>query len=124
MQLPVFEHAYLLQSLGWAIINSLWQSACLWALYKLITGVDKRLTAQVKYNLGLLLMTTTFAWFLFTFLQNYRLLTNASPFAESFLPQKWILDTVIFTSSLPFLSIAYVVFLAFHTQQFIKNLFA
>ena len=50
MHLPVFENAYFLQSLGWAILNSFWQAGILWLLYKAVTGINSATPAVYKLN--------------------------------------------------------------------------
>jgi len=41
MPISFFDNAYFLQSIGWAIANSLWQAGALWLIYQAITGSDK-----------------------------------------------------------------------------------
>jgi beta-lactamase regulating signal transducer with metallopeptidase domain len=124
MQLPVFEQAYLLKSLGWAIANSFWQTGSLWLLYQCITNIDKRLPALVKHHLSLVLLITSFIWFIFTILQNYRLLTDTFTSPEIFLHEQWVLRLQPFNNALPFLSIVYLLLLCFYTTRFLKNLSA
>ncbi|MEO5888925.1 MAG: M56 family metallopeptidase [Ferruginibacter sp.] len=120
MPLPVFENAHLLQSLGWAIGNSLWQTGILWLLYQLIVTVDTKLPAIARHHLSLVLLTTSFIWFIFTIQQNYLLLSN-SPVA-TLLNNNWLSGLPSFNNLLPILSIIYLVLLCFYTTRFIKNL--
>ncbi len=122
MQLPFFEHAYLLQSLGWAIANSFWQTGCLWLLYQLITTVDKKLPALVKHHLSIVLLITSFIWFILTIVQNYRFLINATASPEIILHEGWILILQPFNNALPVLSIIYLLLLCFYFIQFFRNL--
>src|SRR4051812_23278842 len=58
-------HSPLLQALGYAIINSLWQFALLWLLYFSINTIFK-LSPHQKYVTGVLLEFAGFTWFLET----------------------------------------------------------
>lgn len=122
MQLPVFEQAYFLQSLGWAIANSFWQTGLLWIIYLLIVNIDKRIPALFKYHLSIGLLFTGFAWFTFTCVQNYGLLTNVGATPEIILfhtMAQWV-DFV--NRALPLLSIAYLVALSGFLVKFGRNL--
>src|SRR5258705_792012 len=66
----------LLQALGWAVLNSLWQMAILWVVYQFITGVFKTTKSAQKSYLATSLIITGFAWFLYTFLS---VLTTSTP---------------------------------------------
>src|SRR5437762_854843 len=63
-----------LQSLGWAMLNSLWQMALLWVVYQFITGIfsiggrGKTIKSSAKGSLASLLLITGFAWFIYTFI--------------------------------------------------------
>jgi beta-lactamase regulating signal transducer with metallopeptidase domain len=122
MQLPVFEHAFLLQSLGWAIGNSFWQAGILWLLYRLIVTTDKKLPAFIKYNLGTALLFTTLAWFLFTFFQNYQSITNGSTVASIYYIKNWELNLNLVRSVCSYLSIIYLLLLGFYINLFYKSL--
>lgn len=60
MPITFFNNAYFLQSLGWGIANSFWQTAILWLLYQAINSIDKRLPAVIKHYLSLALLTLSF----------------------------------------------------------------
>ncbi len=62
--LPVFQSIFL-QSLGYAIANSLWQMAILWLFYLLITSLTKP-KASIKYSLAVILQSIGFIWFIIT----------------------------------------------------------
>lgn len=61
----LFQSVFL-QSLGYAIAHSVWQTAFVWLLYISITGLLP-LGAATKYRLGVAAQTIGFVWFLFTF---------------------------------------------------------
>ena len=79
MPITIFNSAYFLQSLGWGIANSFWQTAILWLLYHAITSIDKRLSAVIKHYLSLALLTLSFTWFFVTLVTNYKMLLNNAP---------------------------------------------
>lgn len=61
----IFQSA-ILQALGYAITNSIWQMAILWLLYLLCSGLMKN-SARKKYNTAVVIQVLGFIWFLFTF---------------------------------------------------------
>lgn len=61
----LFQSVFL-QSLGYAIAHSVWQTAIVWLLYISITGLLP-MGAAAKYRLGVAAQTIGFVWFLFTF---------------------------------------------------------
>ena len=67
MQLGSFENAYFLQAIGWAIINSLWQGALLWFIYFAVTSLNKKTSSVFKHDLSLLMMVSSFVWFIISF---------------------------------------------------------
>src|SRR5690349_12352328 len=109
MLLPVFEFNFLLQSLGWAIINSLWQTGTLWLLYKFITGIDKKLPALVKHHFSMLLLITSVIWFIFTIQYNYQALVRRELTPEMAPGHAWIFQ--IFNNVLPVISVTYLLML-------------
>lgn len=60
-----FVHSILLQSLGYAILQSMWQMALLWLLYTLIAYLFK-LHSKTKYTVAACVQITGFVWFLLT----------------------------------------------------------
>ncbi|MBC7887048.1 MAG: M56 family metallopeptidase [Ferruginibacter sp.] len=121
MQLTVFDHAYLLQSIGWAIINSFWQTGGLWLLYQFIIVTDKKLPALVKHHLSIIFLVTSFIWFVVTLVQNYWLFKNDA-LSTGITFFGWMTRFQFFHHALPFISIVYLVLLCFYIAQFAKNL--
>jgi len=60
----VFQSTFL-QALGFAIANSLWQTALLWLIYILVSNLLS-LTASAKYRLAVAGQFTSFSWFIIT----------------------------------------------------------
>lgn len=61
---PVF-HSVFLQALGFAIANSLWQTALVWLMFVCVNNLVS-FSASVKYRLAVAAQFTGFAWFLLT----------------------------------------------------------
>ena len=78
--LPVFQSIFL-QSLGYAIANSLWQMAILWLLYLLITSLAKP-RASVKYSLAVILQSIGFIWFIITLFFYYSAYQQWTPIVD------------------------------------------
>lgn len=123
--LPVFQSIFL-QSLGYAIANSLWQMAILWLFYLLITSLTKP-KASVKYNLAVILQSIGFIWFIITLFFYYsayqqwtpvaagtasRTITTVVPPGAGF--RSTILKLMIWAEQLlPYLSAAYLILMIF-----------
>jgi bla regulator protein BlaR1 len=61
-----FFQSTFLQSLGYAIANSLWQTALLWLVYMSVTSIGS-VSAAVKYRLAVAAQVIGFVWFMVTF---------------------------------------------------------
>ncbi len=120
MPITFFSNAYFLQSLGWGIANSFWQTAILWLLYQAITGIDKRLPAVIKYHLSLALLALSFIWFFVTLVTNYKILLNNAPANAITI---WLFQFQQQAKILSCLAIIYFVLLTYYTIQFILHYF-
>jgi beta-lactamase regulating signal transducer with metallopeptidase domain len=119
MPAPVFEQAFLLQSLGWSIANSFWQTGLLWLSYQVITGMDRKMPAVLKHHLSLLFLALSFTWFIATLVQNYSLLSTGRS-GESTLSTGIITGGFI-AEALPFLSTIYLLLLGVFTVRFARQ---
>ena len=61
----VFQSTFL-QALGFAIANSLWQTALVWLLFMIVTNL-LTLTASAKYRVAVTAQLISFTWFFVTF---------------------------------------------------------
>ncbi|CAN5612962.1 hypothetical protein BH11BAC3_BH11BAC3_26340 [soil metagenome] len=122
MQLPIFQNAYFLQSVGWSIANSFWQAALLWLLYQVLVTFNKRMSSLVKHYLSVILMIISFTWFVYTLNENYRLLLNTGILQTSVLPNNVIYQLQKINEVLPLLSILYFAVLFFYLIQFARKL--
>ncbi len=110
-----------LQSLGWALINSLWQMALLWAVYQLVILSFKKLRSAHKTSLAILLTFSGFAWFIYTFFVSQ---TSGSSSINTFNNSgvidnnSWNYFTV---NILPYAAVVYLLILMAPLWQFIRN---
>jgi len=110
-----------LQSLGWALINSLWQMALLWVVYQFITASFHKIKPAHKTSLATLLTFSGFAWFVYTFITSFLSETNS---ITSFYNTGLISNDnwKYFASKiLPYASLIYLVVLIAPIWQFIRN---
>jgi bla regulator protein BlaR1 len=110
-----------LQSLGWSLINSLWQMALLWVAYQFIIVFFNKIKATHKTSLALLLTFSGFAWFVYTFISSLISETNS---ITSFYNTGIISDTgwnYFAGKILPYASAAYLIILIAPVWQFIRN---
>ena len=118
-----FTQSYLMQAIGWGIINSLWQAGILWLLYKAITVKNKNESSLFRYQLGLLCMLSSLIWFLITIATCYLSLKNEPSYPEGFkiISNYQLSKTIIFL--LPIFSGIYLCLLSFYALQFCKQYF-
>ena len=110
---------HLLQALGWAVLNSLWQMALLWVIYQVVTAFLKNTKAASKTVLATTLLFAGSFWFIYTFLIVYSDISEGGT-AGIFISsghevQNWLLQ------SLPFISGAYLLLLVLPVLRFIRN---
>jgi bla regulator protein blaR1 len=112
------SQANFLQSLGWAVLNSLWQLALLWIIYQLITVVFVKIKPSVKTSLASSLLIGGFGWFLYTFFSVFTdkvyIPVVANPDGNLQLSE-WLQQT------LPAASVLYLVLLVLPFLHFIRN---
>lgn len=110
-----------LSSMGWAVINSLWQLALLWLVYQLIIAVYKKSSASFRASLATFLLATGFIWFMLTFLIAF---TNTSD-EESAFATASLLNTEttypLLQNIIQPVSIIYLCLLVIPISRFIKN---
>ena len=56
----------LLNALGWALFNSLWQMALLWLCYNLFILIFNNIAAHIRHGLALLCLGIGTIWFAVT----------------------------------------------------------
>ncbi len=115
--------ANFLQSLGWAVLNSLWQLALLWVIYQLINGVFRTAKSSFRSSLASSLLIGGFAWFLYTFFSAYSNDDTSDAILSSALISTegnqqlndWLHQT------LPIASVLYIVLLVLPLLNFTRN---
>ena len=110
-----------LQSLGWALINSLWQMALLWVVYQFITASFHKIKPAHKTSLATLLTFSGFAWFIYTFITS--LVSETSSITSFYNTGLITNDNWKYFASkiLPYASLIYLVVLIAPIWQFIRN---
>src|ERR1700730_6628061 len=110
-----------LKALGWALLNSIWQMGLLWVIFLLLTACMRKLTAQMKHSLAVMLLGTGFCWFAFTLASQYLdysenpailTLSNPDPSSQNLMDMFGSLTKVL-EGSLPYFSIVYLGITAF-----------
>jgi bla regulator protein BlaR1 len=138
----LFQSSFL-QALGFAIANSLWQTALVWLVFMCVNGLS--LPAAVKYRFAVAAQLTSFIWFIITLQFYYTQYSHAwqqaafVPAAQSIEPlapvgsglsSQLIQWMVKGEQLLPFVSVAYLLlmvflcirwFLGYRHTQFIRN---
>lgn len=111
-----------LQSLGWAVINSLWQMAFLWVIFQLITQFFYSRKSNSKSLLAISLLFTGFAWFIYTFLYGL-LYTRDSAIISSLIinPIENITFSNWLQNILPVISLFYLLIMAIPVWRLIKS---
>src|SRR5258708_2196115 len=112
----------LLQALGWAVFNSLWQLAILWVAYQFITTVFRIRRSSQKNFLAIFLMFAGFAWFIFTFFYGLAGIAGAGKNYTAFMHiggnselNSWL------GTMLPIASVAYLVLLLLPILNLVRN---
>lgn len=115
------NQANFLQSLGWAVLNSLWQLALLWVVYQLITAIFRSARPAAKSLLASSLLIAGFAWFIYTFFIVFSSGsgTGASSAAFSSFGNETVTNGL--QNALPVASVCYLVLLFIPLFRFIRN---
>ena len=119
--MPAISQLNILQSLGWALVNSLWQMALLWIIYKLILSFSSQIKHGKKTTLATFFIIVGFGWFLFTFISTLFFT------APGDLYNNWIglinenSQTVYLGKILSIGTAVYLVLLVFPVWNFIRN---
>lgn len=131
MNLSALQHSPFLQSLGWAIANSLWQAAVLWMIYQVVQVSYKNGSSKFKNTLSTCLLFFTFGWFIITFINKYLQFHNSASLVPipiehtGYLSYGISFDWGVFidkiSNALPYLSIAYILLLVMLTTRLVNS---
>jgi bla regulator protein blaR1 len=112
-----------LDSLGFALVNSLWQMAMLWIIYQILTCLFFTLKSSLKSWLASGMLISGFILFALTFFISFTSVkqVNSIPYSllQTIIPGNSSTDQLF--TYLPFLAITYLLILAFPVQKFITN---
>ncbi len=111
----------LLQALGWAIADSLWQMSLLWLVYQVFIVLPFRHKPAVKHAGAVLLLITGTTWFFYSFINR---LAEEKLTGESFpgiSPDFTFSLTNLLNATLPYLSSAYLVIVVLLFARLIYN---
>jgi len=121
----LLDHSILLNMLGWALFNSLWQMSFMWLAYIIITAGGKNFSANARHSIALFLLGAGSLWFIFSLLVN---LFNGE-FAQTAISFNIISDSKLsfiisckqfISLLLPYCSFAYLVTLSFFVVRYLK----
>jgi beta-lactamase regulating signal transducer with metallopeptidase domain len=112
-----------LQSLGWAILNSLWQLALLWVVYQVITGIFRKASSSSRSRLATVLLFSGFGWFVVTFISALLKGGNTQQVSSSVFVNPAANETVNewLQRTLPIASMIYLVLLVLPFMHFMRN---
>ncbi|MEK7224872.1 MAG: hypothetical protein AAB221_04230, partial [Bacteroidota bacterium] len=110
-----------LQALGWAVFNSLWQMALLWVIYQLVTGLFRSIRSSSKSTLATLLLSTGFAWFIYTFFSAWDNPAASGTISSVFTATDNTGITAWLQKALPVSSVIYLALLLLPVSGFIRN---
>ena len=114
--------ANFLQSLGWAVLNSLWQLALLWVIYQLVTAIFKNVKSSFKTLLASSFLIGGFAWFIYTFILAYSNHTTDVIISSAVINVSGNTEVSYWLKqSLPVASLLYLILLLLPLLHFIKN---
>ncbi|MDP9231122.1 MAG: M56 family metallopeptidase [Bacteroidota bacterium] len=121
--MPAIGHSSFLQSLGWAVLNSLWQMAFLWVIYQAIFSINKSAKSSQKSLMAAVMLMTGFGWFTYTLLSHWFIDASRSTFisntATGLIANSKINDWL--QSTLPVASVIYLVLLLLPVLRFARN---
>jgi len=118
--MPFISHSNFLQALGWAVINSLWQMALLWMIYKFFVFIIKP-GSSLKSKSAFILLIGGTGWFIISFILAYNTPVKNNSTLLTWNDISYSLNDRI-SSILPYASIAYLVLLVIPVIRFIISL--
>jgi beta-lactamase regulating signal transducer with metallopeptidase domain len=125
------SHSVFLKTLGWSLLNSVWQMAALWLLYFVVTTAGKGFSAKAKHAIAVLLLSAGTIWFLFSFITNYFINAESSFGDNAFITfsvtnnSYFIFNSAkeLFNKSVPYCSVIYLFILVFQLARYSKYYF-
>jgi len=112
---------YLLQSAGWAIINSFWQVGLLWIAYEFIVSINTKSSPVFKHNLSVVFLFASLLFFFFTIIETYISLTSLHSDPILLFNSVHFINVSQLDKLLPYLSSIYIILLFFYAMHFIGS---
>ena len=128
MDFTALQNSPFLQSLGWAIANSLWQAAALWVAYLIVNVIYRNASATFKNSLSTILLSSAFVWFCVTFFSKFFAIESTGTYTGLYLQTgsitateyNWAAGLNKLATVLPYLSAAYLLLLIFFSARLIN----
>lgn len=114
----------LLQALGWAVLNSFWQLALLWIIYKMAVLLSRGRWPAAKAALASFSLFAGFAWFIYTFIAALSDVAATEKLVTGYFLSENKADAVarVLQNILPGASIIYLVLLTIPVFRFFQNM--
>lgn len=119
------NHSLLLQALGWALFNSLWQFGLLWFLFFLTTRLSP-VSSPFKHSLALAASITGTIWFLITLVTGYQqslLLLSFQPGDSGAFYMLSIIPQPVLERSVSYGTIVYLLIVALQFSRFLYSFY-
>ena len=119
------NHSLLLQALGWALFNSLWQFGLLWFLFFLITRFSP-ISSPFKHSLAFAASVAGTAWFLVTLVAGYQqslLLPSFQPGDSGAFYMLSIIPQSVLDQSLRYSTIFYLLIIGLQFSRFLYSFY-
>lgn len=120
--MPALPASNFLLSLGWAILNSFWQMALIWVIFRAVLFLFPRLRSSVRTGIATGLVLGGFVWFLFTLFTSFGQVSDARLFVAQLGDDNLIAQVrANLLPLLPYAGILYLALLVVPVRQFIIN---
>ena len=116
--MPFISQSNFLQALGWAVINSLWQMALLWIVYKFFVLVFKP-GSSLKAKSAFITLVAGTVWFFISFFIAFNSPHTATSVFSAGGINYTFNDSI--SAILPFASVIYLLLLSIPAIRFIIN---
>src|SRR5215831_13648652 len=119
-----------LKALGWTLLDSLWQIGILWVLYVWLTANGRKFQSRQLHSIALLSLAGGSLWFLITLIVHFYKAATSPEMITLYVNSNEVVNTastfmgqlaVSFEPLLPFLSVVYLVALAFLFIRFYRQ---
>jgi beta-lactamase regulating signal transducer with metallopeptidase domain/flavin-binding protein dodecin len=124
-------HSPFLKTLGWCLLNSLWQFGILWLVFTIFLHSRKKISPALKHGLALVLMSVGFIWFASGLSYHYFVYSDTLSFVTSannlsgntFYPVMYRNIKTFLENNLSYFSILYLLIVAGFFVRFFRFFF-